>query len=112
MTDAELQRLRGEYVVEYGMVTAWLLHGFPYNGTWIPELVGKVPPAHDSPEWQKLYSLLQPGYLWDLFEQRVLGQHPEYPDFVVDEATGKKRSEELAEQMAQRRAELLALLGG
>lgn len=112
MTDSELKRLRGEYTVEYGKVTAWLLHGFPYDGTWIPELVGKEPPPHDSPAWQKLYSLLQPGYLWDVFEQRVLGQHPEYPDYVVDEASGKKRSEELAEQAAQHRAELLAVLGG
>lgn len=111
MTNEELRQLRAEYTVEYGLVSAWLNFGRPYDGTWIPELVGKTAPQPGTPEYNTLYTLLQPGYLFEIFEQQVLGQHPEYPDLVVDEASGKKRSDELAELMAQHKQQLIEVLG-
>lgn len=110
MTDQELEELRDQYRAEYAKVEAWLNEGLPYDGTWVPEIAGKQP-GQDAKEG--LRSVLLPGLLFLRFEERVVGQHPEYQNEIVDAdgAVIGSRQAEVAVQVSEHVARLNALLG-
>lgn len=108
MTNAELFTLRGEYLIERGHVEAWLDNGQPYRGTWVPELVGKPSPTPGSQLHQQLSELLRPGLLAAIFDSRVLGQHPDYPD--DQSGTALQNAQALVETLKAQLAQLVAAL--
>lgn len=117
MTDQELEALRQEYLREYEAAENWAVHGVPYAGTWITELVGKSPPPEGSPQREAVLSLLRPGIVFTIFETKVTGLHPQYPDddvLVGEDAQGnpitKKRSQLAAETLTALKEQLLSNL--